>query len=365
MKPGIILLYKSPKTHKSGVWVGTILLNVCEVIERPSKKNGFCFKLFHPLEQSIWASRGPKGETFGALIQPLPTYFLIFRASSEESGRQWMEAIELSYRCSSLLVRNTVQNLESGGKGKTDGNFPSFLLSRAANADDDSPPPSAATKMNESEIEKHFHEHGLDDEEFHSDKDEDEHLQPRDHSSDSDSDVGSIHEQSSPVDSLDGLSVIARHRNRSSTASPDSESVVETDYAESQETEEFGTVGDQTEEVAEENKSLLWTLLKQVRPGMDLSKVVLPTFILEPRSFLEKLSDYYYHVDILSMAGLEDDPFLRMKLVTQWYLSGFYKKPKGLKKPYNPILGETFRCVWYHPDSASRTFYIAEQVSHQ
>lgn len=33
---------------------------------------------------------------------------------------------------------------------------------------------------------------------------------------------------------------------------------------------------------------------------MDLSKVVLPTFILEPRSFLEKLADSYYHADILS-----------------------------------------------------------------
>jgi len=56
----------------------------------------------------------------------------------------------------------------------------------------------------------------------------------------------------------------------------------------------------QTETVSEENKSLIWTLLKQVRPGMDLSKVVLPTFILEPRSFLDKLSDYYFHADFLS-----------------------------------------------------------------
>jgi hypothetical protein len=56
----------------------------------------------------------------------------------------------------------------------------------------------------------------------------------------------------------------------------------------------------QTEELAEENRSLLWFLLKQVRPGMDLSKVVLPTFILEPRSFLDKLSDYYYHADMLA-----------------------------------------------------------------
>jgi hypothetical protein len=61
---------------------------------------------------------------------------------------------------------------------------------------------------------------------------------------------------------------------------------------------QLGNAG-QTEEVAEENKSLIGHLLKQVRPGMDLSKVVLPTFILEPRSLLEKLSDYYHHCDIL------------------------------------------------------------------
>lgn len=54
------------------------------------------------------------------------------------------------------------------------------------------------------------------------------------------------------------------------------------------------------ETVSEENKGLIWGLLKQLRPGMDLSKVVLPTFILEPRSFLDKLSDYYYHADQLS-----------------------------------------------------------------
>lgn len=58
--------------------------------------------------------------------------------------------------------------------------------------------------------------------------------------------------------------------------------------------------GEQVEELAEENKSLIWFVVKQVRPGMDLSKVVLPTFILEPRSFLDKLSDSYYHADYLS-----------------------------------------------------------------
>ena len=54
---------------------------------------------------------------------------------------------------------------------------------------------------------------------------------------------------------------------------------------------------------------------------------------------------------------------MRMKTIVQWYLSGFYKKPKGLKKPYNPIIGETFRCYWDHANG-SKTFYLAEQVSH-
>jgi hypothetical protein len=131
----------------------------------------------------------------------------------------------------------------------------------------------------------------------------------KDHSSDSESDA-TVEEKDEGV-TVDGT--------RRMSKSGDNEYVVETPYIEHPEsTEEFGSTGESTEEFAEENKSLLWTLLKQVRPGMDLSKVVLPTFILEPRSFLEKMSDYYFHCDILSKAGLEEDPFVRMKLVTQW-----------------------------------------------
>ncbi|CAG5000121.1 unnamed protein product [Parnassius apollo] len=127
---------------------------------------------------------------------------------------------------------------------------------------------------------------------------------------------------------------------------------------------EIGVAGELVEEVAEENKSLLWFLLKQVRPGMDLSKVVLPTFILEPRSFLDKLSDNYYHADILAEAQTLEDPYQRFKCVLRWYLSGLYRKPKGLKKPYNPVLGEVFRCCWKDRQGDTYTYYIAEQVSH-
>lgn len=69
LKPGVLLIYKTPKV---GQWVGTVLLHCCELIERPSKKDGFCFKLFHPLDQSVWAvkvsgSRRHPGRDSGTL----------------------------------------------------------------------------------------------------------------------------------------------------------------------------------------------------------------------------------------------------------------------------------------------------------
>lgn len=75
---------------------------------------------------------------------------------------------------------------------------------------------------------------------------------------------------------------------------------IESHYVSKHEADFFHSQGETSEVLGDENRSLLWFLVKQVRPGMDLSRVVLPTFILEPRSFLEKLSDYYYHADLLS-----------------------------------------------------------------
>eukprot|EP01120_Amphizonella_sp_Union-15-10_P015782 TRINITY_DN8182_c0_g1_i1.p1 TRINITY_DN8182_c0_g1~~TRINITY_DN8182_c0_g1_i1.p1 ORF type:complete len:404 (-),score=74.75 TRINITY_DN8182_c0_g1_i1:52-1263(-) len=112
-----------------------------------------------------------------------------------------------------------------------------------------------------------------------------------------------------------------------------------------------------------QNQSIIMNILSQLRIGMDLSKVTLPTFILEPRSFLEKLTDYFTHVDLLILISKQPDPLERMIALLRWYVSGFYIKPKGVKKPYNPIQGEVFRCSWHHPDG-TKTFYVAEQVSH-
>lgn len=57
------------------------------VIQRPSKKPGFCFKIWHPLEKSIWAQKGPNNEQFGAITFPLPMNYLIFRATDDTAGK--------------------------------------------------------------------------------------------------------------------------------------------------------------------------------------------------------------------------------------------------------------------------------------
>ncbi|XP_070560037.1 oxysterol-binding protein-related protein 8-like isoform X3 [Ptychodera flava] len=326
LKPGLLLIYKS---SKHGQWVGTVLLNSCDLIERPSRKDGFCFKVFHPLDQSIWATRGPKGESMGSITIPLPSNYLIFRAPSEADGKCWMDALELSLRCSSLLMRSMKEHDAGTAADTSSGDLTQQLQSFL----------NSAKGMNESEIEnKHFRDQGLDEPE-HDDDDKENEVE-KEKESDS--------EGSEEDDDIEEMPEVPQ---------------TETNYV-PENKEDLGQEFNQVDTIADENKSIVWMLIKQVRPGMDLSKVVLPTFILEPRSWLDKLSDYCYHADFLSRAVKERDPFSRMKQILRWYLSGFYKKPKGAKKPYNPILGETFRCMWPIPSTGSKTFYIAEQVSH-
>ncbi|XP_018574474.2 oxysterol-binding protein-related protein 9 [Anoplophora glabripennis] len=134
----------------------------------------------------------------------------------------------------------------------------------------------------------------------------------------------------------------------------------------------------------ESHGSVIRHLLSQVKIGMDLTKVVLPTFILERRSLLEMYADYFAHPDMF--VGIADikDPKDRMVQVVKWYLSSYHagRKSTVAKKPYNPILGEVFRCHWDVPLEETNAIedavqdgpvpwcrrnqlsFVAEQVSH-
>lgn len=124
-----------------------------------------------------------------------------------------------------------------------------------------------------------------------------------------------------------------------------------------------GADADDVEELDEESGNILMSLIGQLRIGMDLHRVTLPTFVLEPRSMLERITDFLSHPDIIFSAGQLKTPEDRFLAVLNYYMTGWHIKPKGVKKPYNPILGEFFRCS-YDYDDGSKGFYIAEQVSH-
>jgi len=55
---------------------------------------------------------------------------------------------------------------------------------------------------------------------------------------------------------------------------------------------------EETDLSMEAHGSMITHLLSQVKIGMDLTKVVLPTFILERRSLLEMYADYFAHPDL-------------------------------------------------------------------
>lgn len=104
-------------------------------------------------------------------------------------------------------------------------------------------------------------------------------------------------------------------------------------------------------------------IISQLRLGSDLSRITLPTFILERKSMLERITNQLQHPIILLDAHAATDPVLRFVNVMKWNLSGWHITPKAVKKPLNPVLGEHFTCYWDLPNN-TRAFYISEQTSH-
>lgn len=95
---------------------------------------------------------------------------------------------------------------------------------------------------------------------------------------------------------------------------------------------------------------VLGHIISQLRPGADLSRVVLPTFILEPRSMLERITKYNIppsqqglhsplvqeantiysfmcHPEMLLPIPEMDDPVQRFAAVVKFYLSGWHIRP--------------------------------------
>lgn len=117
------------------------------------------------------------------------------------------------------------------------------------------------------------------------------------------------------------------------------------------------------DEVDGEGQNILMGIIGQLRLGSDLSRITLPTFILERKSMLERITNQLQHQMILVGAHAIKDPTARFVEVVKWNLAGWHITPKAVKKPLNPVLGEYFSCYWDLPNGTT-SYYISEQTSH-
>jgi hypothetical protein len=108
--------------------------------------------------------------------------------------------------------------------------------------------------------------------------------------------------------------------------------------------------------------AIFQSMIKQVRDGTPIYRVQLPIFLQEPRSLLERYADFCSHMDIFTSVADTEHPEQRFLAVVKFYLAGWHSRPRELRNPFNPTLGEVFKCHYTHPDSTTQ--YIAEQISH-
>jgi hypothetical protein len=97
--------------------------------------------------------------------------------------------------------------------------------------------------------------------------------------------------------------------------------------------------------------------------GKDLSQVAMPVTANEPTSLLQRLAESMEYPQLLDAAAGAGTPGERLMYVSAFAVSFFsYNrvKERALRKPFNPMLGETFELV--REDLGFR--FIAEKVSH-
>jgi oxysterol-binding protein-related protein 8 len=60
---------------------------------------------------------------------------------------------------------------------------------------------------------------------------------------------------------------------------------------------------------------------------MDLTRITLPTFVLEPKSMLERITNFMSHPELLLPISDVATPEKRFVEVVRFYLSGFHILP--------------------------------------
>ena len=103
--------------------------------------------------------------------------------------------------------------------------------------------------------------------------------------------------------------------------------------------------------------AMIWKLIKDMI-GKDLTKLELPCFVNEPSTILQRQAECCFYTDGFVKASQQDTSCLRMVYVTSTFLSFMMQCVYRIKKPFNPLLGETYELV------TPKFRFYSEQVSH-
>lgn len=102
--------------------------------------------------------------------------------------------------------------------------------------------------------------------------------------------------------------------------------------------------------------------------GKDLSTISMPVSANEPISLLQKVAEPLEYAQLLDKASRQKSPTERLLFVTAFAVSQFSggrAKERAIRKPFNPLLGETFELVRTNKDIPGGFRLLVEKVQHR
>lgn len=112
--------------------------------------------------------------------------------------------------------------------------------------------------------------------------------------------------------------------------------------------------------------SLIGFLRKNV--GKDLSTISMPVSANEPISLMQRMAEHLEYANMLNTASAHKNPIQRLLYVTAFavsYFSSSRAKERAIRKPFNPMLGETFELLRTENEVPGGFRLLVEKVSHR
>ncbi|TGJ82245.1 hypothetical protein E0Z10_g6524 [Xylaria hypoxylon] len=102
--------------------------------------------------------------------------------------------------------------------------------------------------------------------------------------------------------------------------------------------------------------------------GKDLSTISMPVSANEPTSMLQRVAEQLEYAQLLDQAARQKIPRDRLLFVTAFAISSFSinrAKERAMRKPFNPLLGETYELLRTESEVPGGLRLLVEKVTHR